>query len=850
MPSRKVFLYSQTPLPTTGLIPVVPGSLARRQFPEAVGMQQLAQQILEQKGLLEANPLRLHLALVGVLQTAGYPDAHGYARAYAPTLQRLLQQNTLDPSSPERYGHLSQLAIRWAQSLEELNLYHPSRTLYIAAQHSPQPLRIQVVGFPRLGLAELEFIHAVADAGSEVWLPLPNPDLFAENLESASYLAQHGWEVLHQASPQPLLYQSQVCQVHRYSDIHQEVRGVLAQVKQQLDMGVSKDQLALLVRNEALYGPPLRSVAWEYDLPLTTFESLPFEHSQIGGFLQLCLEANQQSFAFESTARLLAHPLAGFFEGLDWPHLRKLGPRGLPTWQQLGVDLQSLVLPAQIGQLEGFLAPLLPKLYDPRELQAARSLQDALHSLLPTEATGQTLEWLPSLLANLSTRPPTQAGIEVHTPLSLLGAKVEHLYVLGAAEGWLPAAAREDPVLPYLEGPPGQETAAQAARRENIAIWGALQAAQRLYFSFPKRHEAKPLQPSRWLAGLEIQAPPNQEPMSPEESWEAELQDPVGYTDGVFERVVRAVAIEQGRYTSEVFGPHEGMVGTPVAAPSYGFSPTQLLMLGQCPFRWFGQMALGLRQEEERGDELDSTSYGSLVHAALEVAVKLALQEGWSTATEQRQAVLAHLEQAWLQAEAKLGAPMTPAWPAYRIHHLQKLREAIEAEGFLLPNALIQNSESKVQGTWQGLLVQGRIDRIDTSPQGLILVDYKTRASAPLGIKDPVGQLKVDLQLPLYQELWQQTSGQLVASAYYYSTSAALPIAMPSPNQEHLAAFAQQVQHRLQQGAFPVSPDVNQEACRYCHLSQVCRVNPMYLIKDESPTPPNSQPSGDSEVRP
>lgn len=76
--------------------------------------------------------------------------------------------------------------------------------------------------------------------------------------------------------------------------------------------------------------------------------------------------------------------------------------------------------------------------------------------------------------------------------------------------------------------------------------------------------------------------------------------------------------------------------------------------------------------------------------------------------------------------------------------------------------------ERDFAGEWHGLKVRGRIDRIDRTEAGLVLIDYKTGKSRPAGIKDQTGKASIDLQLPLYQEAAGPAlfPGEPVSTAY------------------------------------------------------------------------------------
>jgi superfamily I DNA/RNA helicase len=117
-----------------------------------------------------------------------------------------------------------------------------------------------------------------------------------------------------------------------------------------------------------------------------------------------------------------------------------------------------------------------------REIVAFYKLQDTLVDLAKPEAELIGLEdfaWdvIDSLALLTVPAQPGRGGVELHTPPSLFGAEFKHVFVLGAAEGILPAPVQDDPVLDFHErkqllkhGFP-LEGAAQAARREAISFY-------------------------------------------------------------------------------------------------------------------------------------------------------------------------------------------------------------------------------------------------------------------------------------------------------------------------------------------------------------------------------------------
>ena len=117
------------------------------------------------------------------------------------------------------------------------------------------------------------------------------------------------------------------------------------------------------------------------------------------------------------------------------------------------------------------------------------------------------------------------------------------------------------------------------------------------------------------------------------------------------------------------------------------------------------------------------------------------------------------------------------------------------------------------------------MDRLDRTSQGLVLWDYKTGSSKPIGIKDESGKATLDIQLPLYIHVAPTLfPGEPVDGAYYYSLSKGKNLDKAKPNEETLKAIAQRVKTHLETGHYPVEPDVEQKACRSCSYDMVCRV--------------------------
>jgi RecB family exonuclease len=290
--------------------------------------------------------------------------------------------------------------------------------------------------------------------------------------------------------------------------------------------------------------------------------------------------------------------------------------------------------------------------------------------------------------------------------------------------------------------------------------------------------------------------------------------------DPVLSDAVHAWTVERRREGAEARDEYDGIIGLPLDPTTRVFSASQLTVLGQCPFKWFSHKVLKLVELEEADEELNPGVKGQLYHRSLELAFSKVLD-----VADLRQAGLAELENAFLQAEQDVKLPNLTAWHTRRGEHIEVLRRAIVQTDFLQPEAEIVCLEQQFESELYGLKVSGRVDRVDRTPQGLVVIDYKTSSTKPLGIKDESGKANLDLQLPLYAHVIQTTlfPEQSVDSAYYYSLSRGKKLYKTKPSEETLQAIAQKVKDYLQTGHYPVEPDIDQNVCKFCPYDLVCR---------------------------
>jgi len=698
----------------------------------------------------------------------------------------------------------------------------------------------------------------------------------------------------------------------RFASRDAEIRYVLTEVKRLLSAGEAPDAIVLVSRDETAYGPPVQDVAWEYELPVVASYGVPLRESRVGAWTALLLDAVREGLPFEAVSRLLAHPLGGGLAPAVWEAARRTHPHGPEAWRELEPRTALFEWPRRAARGEllaclqrvweafGLSAPPRPDAGTPRggdgapgsvERAGADRRPPAVPgpagaapaspgpALAPADAlafqrlavaaaglgapTGEPvaasaflhdLDALLGLIGVPADAEPEAGGrrVELHTPLAVYGARYRHVFVLGAAEGVLPAPVGDDPVLDFAErrlaaarGLP-LEGAVDAARREALSfravLWTLAGAAPGATFTMSYPEDSGIASPYFAALGFEPTGPGHKPPASPEERRRQGILEAAAggdAADAVLAAARRARAVEQRR--EEAAGPdaHDGVVAEAYRLGEHVFSATQLLDLGQCPFRWLARVPLRLAEPEEAEEDVTPLLRGRLYHRVLELALRRGRDAAGAgaDAVAIRERALAALEAAFAEAEEAENAVSVPAWPLRRAYHLEALRRVLAADSFLPEGAEVVALERRFPARgaepprWRGFPVRGIVDRIDRREGGLVLVDYKTRASRPAGVQDDAGRARLDLQLPLYLEAAAPAlfPDEPVAGAQYYSLTKAEvlgEVRLGAARDAELAAFAERAREMLEGGSYPVAPDVDFQACRTCDFDLVCRKGP------------------------
>lgn len=845
---------------------ITPNILAAQAFGvPALSLDALGGRVLEMAGRHVATELIADSVLRGVIQDVLEPlDLDSPYETTSPLISELLRVGVesadLQKAAGKVCSRLAQVLDVYRGALADRGVIASSAKLWEAASLGSRPNKLFVLGYPRIGRADLFFLDAISADGSVLVLPDSAHDLFDENRRAATFLEERGWHVeADRLLPTTLGEWVSECYVDPtapvpnitaqvYSDREGEVRGTLGRVKYLLRQGVLVEEIVLVARREADYGPTIVDVAQEYDVPVRLAYPVALVETRLGAWLDLLTHVIRNEFPYEATARLFKHPLAPGLESGVWAHARNLLPNDAAAWTRIEVDVSELVWPPEATRaafrrhLNKALVGLDVMRRAEDDLQASRVL-----ALLEQELTAMPgdehlplaafLAELRDLLGRLTVPfHAAPSGVALHTPLALFGSRFRHVFVLGLAEGVLPQALQDPPLLDFHERSLlaaqglALETAAERADRERLSVWALLETVtEHLTLSYPQQSDGGANIESAVFAALGCRPLPASTAYcaSVEEVRRDRLLDEEATTDGVLTAARRNQQIELRRESAAAHDAFDGVLGIQLPLSDYTFSATGLTRIGLCPFRWFAGNVLGLKELEEAETDLSPRLRGEFYHLALELAVKAAREAGGTRAD-----VVAALDTSFTQAEKKLRLSTLPNWSNRRDEHLAFLARAVRDPEFLPDGVEIVAVEEFFSTTWKGLTIRGKVDRVDRTAEGLSVKDYKTSSSKPKGVKNDKGVAKIDVQLPLYIYAAQT---QIVPGAvaetmtgHYYSLTRREKriLGHADPDEAALDALAERVKEHLAEGSFPVDPDTDDYACTHCEFELVCRKGP------------------------
>jgi len=480
------------------------------------------------------------------------------------------------------------------------------------------------------------------------------------------------------------------------------------------------------------------------------------------------------------------------------------------------------------------------------EFQASEAWRRALATFATLETVGrpmQASEALSSLRALVAARlfqpqtPPTP--VQVMGLWEAVGARFDHLWVMGMSDESWPPSPRPNPFLPlWLQR---QHDLPHASEARELAVARRLtmqlrEAAPEVVFSHGRHEEERERHPSPLIADLPEMAPAS-----------------LDYWTGPDwrERIAAAGVLEWVADTPP-----------PKLAPGSVRGGSSLFRLqSACPFRAFAERRLAARALGEVGIGLDPMNRGSLVHRVLQLVWEALGDQATlrqQSDAARREMVRVAVEQAVEEMAGRLPQIFTAAFRRIESERLTGLVLdwlAIESER---DDFTVEANELPVDADIEGLHVRLRIDRLDRLPDGrCVVIDYKTGAVSPSAW---FGDRPDDPQLPLYATLLRDELAGVVFAQLrpgemgfqgVVAEADLVPDARPPEKLKRYLEAAtwpallthwSQTVHRLAR-AFRdsdtrVDPKRYPETCRYCELTALCRVTDVdgrvFLLDEEA----------------
>jgi RecB family exonuclease len=382
------------------------------------------------------------------------------------------------------------------------------------------------------------------------------------------------------------------------------------------------------------------------------------------------------------------------------------------------------------------------------------------------------------------------SGVLVAPLGTSVGTDVEAVFVLGLAEGTLPAQRRDPALLPESDRElaasdelPTQDVRLLDQRRAYLAALAGGREHRVVLFPRGDLRGRRGRLPSRWL--LESASAKAGRRVSSRElaTLSSDIVEVVAsYADGVARAVAHGALAERdvaallgspdpeghplatgaiGRgFTARsaragaAFTEWDGnLAGHAVASPATGtpLSPSRLETWATCPFRYFLQsvLRLGERDDPERIVEITAADRGTLVHAVLErfigevlarpAAAQPAPTEPWSTADRARVAAIAEEEFVAVEAKGLSGRPLH--WRRTKADVLADLDEFLTRDDAHRAGAGLRPARVELafgmgdaepltiplRDGVRSLTFRGKIDRVDVDGDGRpVVLDYKT----------------------------------------------------------------------------------------------------------------------------
>jgi ATP-dependent helicase/nuclease subunit B len=478
--------------------------------------------------------------------------------------------------------------------------------------------------------------------------------------------------------------------------------------------------------------------------------------------------------------------------------------------------------------------------------QTVRKWESALDELGTLDFAGRAVGYLEALremerIAEETIFAPESRGaaVQVMGPMEAAGSTFDAVWFLRAGDGTWPLRLGSDPLLPWALqrdlGMPGTSAGADGARGRMVTERVAASAATAI-FSYARHAGEGRQRASAALEGLGL----------------------VGVETAVLvesKSEAERVELESVEDTERVPVPPDEVIRGGAAV---------LEMQAACGFRAFAQLRMGGSAPETKELGWDARKRGILVHRVLELFWGEVKTQGalLAMSMEERQGCLDRwIDEALREAGEGIVAGAR-AWDAAYVR-LQRdrlrrlLGEWMEMEAQRSPFTVKLNEELLPDVTVGPLRLGVRVDRVDETEHGDVLIDYKTGVAKPSGW---VGERPDSPQLPLYAIL---SAAERIEAVAFASVRAGKDMRLEG-YAEHAGSLPKVVPHGLPDlgvqveewrriltglaedfynGDTRVNPKIYPGTCKLCQARILCRLDAAALEMDG-----DDEVEGDAEV--
>jgi len=275
----------------------------------------------------------------------------------------------------------------------------------------------------------------------------------------------------------------------------------------------------------------------------------------------------------------------------------------------------------------------------------------------------------------------------------------------------------------------------------------------------------------------------------------------------------------------------------------YLWSASQFNEWGACGFRFFARRLLQLEEITDPQEGLDALTLGALYHEILAETYRefqaRHLVVTPSTLDEAQRILQATAERLLADAPSRLAFRPTAWWQSERAEMMRRLLRLLAAEAersgddapvpfaFEVPFGFAGKPALRLELPSGTIRLIGKIDRMDRTRAGVVLIDYKT-GSTPISAREVIEGR--NLQLPIYV-LAAQALRHRVADAFFLHIHSAKTSGELSKVDRHewLNAAKEHINRYVmpaRAGEFAVAPTQfeNGRCQAHCEFASLCRV--------------------------